>query len=67
MKVVQVDGTTCSKSGNKQEQGKEVQITEDWGIRESRETRALKLEGTEIRDRGNRLLYQEVVDYGPEA
>lgn len=50
MKVVQVDGTTCSKSGNKQEQGKEVQITEDWGIRESRETRALKLEGTEIRD-----------------
>ena len=37
MKVAQVDGTTCSKPGNKQEQGKEVQTTKGWGTGESRE------------------------------
>lgn len=45
MNVVQVDGTTCSKPGNKQEQGKEVQTTKGWGTGESREIRALNLQG----------------------
>lgn len=67
MKAVQVDGTTCSKPGNKREQGKEVQTTKGWGTGESREIRALNLQGAKNRDRGNRLTGQEVVDCGPDT